>query len=94
VSTQHTQLDARAIASAIKEKIIEIASGLGADARSVGEDEIIPATGLLDSAGIFELIAWYDIRYEMSLKEEEITISNLGSIEKMADYVVKRKSLT
>jgi hypothetical protein len=86
------KLDAQAIASAIKEKVIEIADKLDADARSLGEDEIIPATGLLDSAGIFELITWYDIRYEMSLKEEEITITNLGSIERMADYAIKRKS--
>jgi D-alanine--poly(phosphoribitol) ligase subunit 2 len=84
------KLDAQAIASAIKEKVIEIADSLEADARSLGDDEILPATGLLDSAGIFELIAWYDIHFEMSLKEEEITISNLGSIERMACYVIKR----
>lgn len=86
-------LDKHAIAMAIKEKVIDIADGLDADARFLDEKEIIPATGLLDSAGIFELITWYDIRYEMSLREEEITITNLGSLERMANYVLSRKSI-
>ena len=30
--------------------------------------------------------------FDMSLKQEEINIDNLGSIESMADYVLKRKS--
>jgi acyl carrier protein len=85
-------LDAQAIASAIKEKVIEIAERLDMDASSLGDDEIIPATGLLDSAGIFELITWYESQYEMSLGEDEITITNLGTINRMADYVIKRRS--
>jgi D-alanine--poly(phosphoribitol) ligase subunit 2 len=81
-----------AIAAAIKAKVVEIADTLDADARSITDDDLIPATGMLDSAGIFELITWYDLRYAMALKEEEINIDNLGSINKMANFVLKRKS--
>ena len=85
-------LNAQEIESAIKDKLVEIADKLDADARSVGSDDIIPATGVLDSAGIFELITWYDLEYGLSLKEDEITIDNLGSLRRMADYALKRKS--
>jgi hypothetical protein len=84
--------DKAEIEAAIKQKVVEIADKLDEDARGIGHDEIIPATGMLDSAGIFELITWYDLRYEMGLKEPEINIDNLGSIEKMASYVLHKKS--
>jgi acyl carrier protein len=83
--------DASTIRTAIREKLIEIADGLGADARPVADEDIIPATGVLDSAGIFELIAWYEQRFDLILEQAEINIDNLGSVHRMADYVVKRK---
>jgi D-alanine--poly(phosphoribitol) ligase subunit 2 len=85
-------LTAHEIETAIKAKLVEIADKLDADARTVDAEDIIPATGVLDSAGIFELIAWYDRTYDLALREEEITIDNLGSLRRMTDYVLKRKS--
>jgi hypothetical protein len=37
-------------------------------------------------------VVWYEKAFDMPLKQEEINIDNLGSIEAMADYVLKRKS--
>jgi hypothetical protein len=37
-------------------------------------------------------VVWYEKAFDMPLKQEEINIDNLGSIESMADYVLKRKS--
>jgi acyl carrier protein len=85
-------LDATRIRAAIRDKLVEIAEGLGADAASIGDDDIIPATGVLDSAAIFELVAWYELHFQLALKQEEINIDNLGSIHRMADYVLKRKA--
>jgi acyl carrier protein len=86
------KLDLPDLEAAIKQQLIAIADKLDADARSIEADDIIPATGVLDSAGIFELITWYDLRFELSLKEEEITIDNLGSIRKMANFVMQKKA--
>jgi acyl carrier protein len=86
------KLTTQEIEAAIKAKLVEIADKVDADARAVEAEDIIPATGVLDSAGIFELIAWYDHAYGLALKEEEITIDNLGSLRRMADYVLKRKA--
>ena len=85
-------LDREAIKAAVRGKVIELAKNLGMDASDIGDDDIIPATGYVDSAAILELVVWYEDAYQMPLKQEEINIDNLGSISSMADFVIKRKS--
>ena len=86
-------LEKSAIEAAIKNKIIAIAESLGSDAADLQADELIPATGYIDSAGLLELIAWYEKEYAIQLAEDEITIDNLGTLEAMANFVLKRKGL-
>ena len=85
-------LDRDAIKAAVRGKVIELAKNLGMDAGDIGDDDIIPATGYVDSAAILELVVWYEDAYQMPLKQEEINIDNLGSINSMADFVIKRKA--
>lgn len=84
-------LDREAIKAAVRAKVIELAKNLGMDASDLGDDDIIPATGYVDSAAILELVVWYEDAYQMPLKQEEINIDNLGSINSMADFVLRRK---
>lgn len=86
-------LDKESIQAAIKQRIVEIAETLGSDASDLEPDEIIPATGYIDSAGLLDLIAWYEKHYGIQLAQDEITIDNLGSLSAMADFVLKRKNL-
>jgi D-alanine--poly(phosphoribitol) ligase subunit 2 len=58
-----------------------------------GVDEIIPATGLIDSTGLLELIAWYEKTYQIPLTQEEINIDNLGTLARMAEFVLRKKGL-
>jgi D-alanine--poly(phosphoribitol) ligase subunit 2 len=85
-------LDRDAIKAAVRAKVIELAKNLGMDASDIGDDDIIPATGYVDSAAILELVVWYEDAYQMPLKQEEINIDNLGSINSMADFVLKKKN--
>jgi acyl carrier protein len=85
-------LDREAIKATIRAKVIELAKNLGMDASDIGDDDIIPATGYVDSAAILELVVWYEDAYEMPLKQEEINIDNLGSINSMTEFVLKRKA--
>ena len=85
------KLDKQAIELAIKNKVIEIAARMGDDAGELQADDIIPATGLIDSAGLLELIAWYEDHFQIRLAQEEITIDNLGTLSSMADFVLRRK---
>jgi acyl carrier protein len=84
-------LDREAIKTSVRGKVIELAKNLGMDASDIGDDDLIPATGYVDSAAILELVVWYEGEYDMPLKQEEINIDNLGSINSMADFVLKRK---
>jgi acyl carrier protein len=86
-------LDRDAIKATLRAKVIELAKNLGMDASDIGDDDIIPASGYVDSAAILELVVWYEDAYQMPLKQEEINIDNLGSINSMADFVLKRKGV-
>jgi acyl carrier protein len=85
-------LDKNSIAAEIKAKIIEIAAQTGDDASGLEADEIIPATGLIDSTGLLELIAWYEKHYAIPLAQEEINIDNLGTLERMAEFVIRKRA--
>jgi acyl carrier protein len=85
-------LDREAVKAAIRAKVIALAQALDIDARGLNDADIIPATGLLDSTAILELVVWYEQTYDFPLKQEEINIDNLGSIDAMTDFLLSRKS--
>jgi D-alanine--poly(phosphoribitol) ligase subunit 2 len=85
-------LDRDSVAAAIRAKVIELAANLGHDATALQDDDIIPATGYLDSAGILELVVWYETTYDLPLKQEEINIDNLGSVNAMTEFLLGRKT--
>ena len=85
------QLDREAIKAAIRAKVIDLARALNIDARALSDADILPATGYLDSTAILELVVWYEQIYDFPLKQEEINIDNLGSIDAMTDFLLSRK---
>lgn len=87
-------LDRQNIVVSIKTKIISIAKELDCDASTLDADEIIPATGLVDSAGLLDLIAWFEKTYAISIPTQDFTVDNLGSMNAMADYLLKNKGTT
>ena len=84
-------LERDAIKAAIREKVIKLANALGEDASDISDEDIIPATGALDSAAILELVVWFENTYDFPIKQEDINIDNLGSINVMADFLLARK---
>lgn len=86
-------LNKELIEAEIKAKVVEIAALTGDDASELALDDIIPATGLIDSTGLLELIAWYEKTYKISLTQEEINIDNLGTLTRMAEFVIRKKGL-
>jgi acyl carrier protein len=85
------ELEREAVKAAIRAKVIELARALKIDATGLGDADIIPATGFLDSTAILELLVWYELRFDIPLKQEEINIDNLGSIDAMTDFLFSRK---
>lgn len=54
-------------------------------------DQSLLEVGLLDSYAIIELITWLEAEYKVRIPDEDITKTNLGSIQKMASYVLRRR---
>jgi D-alanine--poly(phosphoribitol) ligase subunit 2 len=92
IDQRRVQLDRDTIKAAIRSKVIELAKALNIDAAAVGDGDIIPATGYLDSSAILELIVWYEQAYDFPLRQEDINIDNLGSIDAMTDFLLARKT--
>ena len=84
-------LDRAAVKAAIRSQVIELAKALGMDASEIGDDDVITATGLLDSTAVIQLVVWYEQTYDLPLKQEEINIDNLGSINSMTEFLLARK---
>ena len=83
--------DPATLKDTIRAKVQTLAANMGMDASDLNDDDIIPATGMLDSAGILELVVWYEGEYDMPLEQDEINIDNLGSVTAMANFVISRK---
>lgn len=75
------------VKQAIHAKIAELAAQLGNNAKNLKNDDEIPASGLLDSAGLMELILWFETTYGLTIEEDQITVDNFGTINAMANYL-------
>lgn len=84
-------LDKESIIAAIKTEIIRIAETLDCDASDLQPDELIPATGLIDSAGLLDLVAWFEAKFQLRIAPEEFNVDNLGTMDAMAEFLLQRK---
>jgi acyl carrier protein len=84
--TEHV-LELAAVKDEMRAKVMELARRRGVKGRPPRDDEVIPETGLLDSAGIMELVLWFETRYSISVDQADLTIENFGTIDAMAAYL-------
>jgi acyl carrier protein len=56
-------------------------------------DCIIPEAGILDSSAIIQLVVWLEGHFGIEVPQDEVTLDNLGSINLMVDYIIKKKGL-
>lgn len=82
--------DRAAAGREIRAKVLELARGRGIRNAALRDDEVIPETGLLDSAGIMELIVWYETRFDLAIDQDDLTIENFGTVNAMVDYLSRR----
>jgi len=74
----------------LRARLTETASLLGNDASRLSDTDIIPDSGVVDSAGLLEFVVWYDEAFALDLQPEEMTIDHLGSLAAMADFALAR----
>ena len=86
-------LDTDFIIASIKAEVVRIADGLDCDARDLQSDELIPASGFIDSAGLLEMIGWFEATFDFTIPAADLTIDNLGTMQAMAGYLRRVKGL-
>ena len=86
-------MNASEVKTGIHAKVVEIAKSIGKDARKLRNDEVIPSTGLLDSAGLMELMMWFEGAYGLNIDQDDMTIANFGTIDSMAAYLARQREV-
>ena len=72
-------------------KVVELAKFQGKDARALQADQMIPKSGFLDSAGLMELMLWYETHYDLSIDQDDFTLENFGTVNAMLDYLARAR---
>ena len=75
----------------IRNQVQKLAKELGRPARDVSDDELLPGSGLLDSAAILELILWVENEFDLEVDQDDLSLDNFGTIRKMAEYIAAGK---
>jgi D-alanine--poly(phosphoribitol) ligase subunit 2 len=75
----------------IRRKVRELAKALGRDPGGLTDDQILPETGLLDSAAILELILWVESEFHLDIDQDDLSLDNFGTIRRMSDYIDARR---
>ena len=71
----------------IRAKIAELAKELRRNASRLQDNDLIPQSGVLDSAAMMSLVVWFEEEFGVSTEAEELTLDNFGSIDLIVDYL-------
>ena len=63
----------------------------GIDARNLKDSDVIPEIGVLDSAGIMELVIWFEMTFGVTIAQSDFTLENFGTVDAMASYLQQSK---
>ena len=58
------------------------------------DDVSLLAEGIIDSMGVMELIPFLEEIFEVTVGDHEITPDNFDSVEKLANYVSRKRKAT
>jgi acyl carrier protein len=62
--------------------------GQGAD--SLGNDDSFLETGLIDSTGILELVAFLETQFRFKVADDELVPVNLDSVNRVVNFVCRK----
>ena len=59
---------------------------------NIGNDDVIPDLGILDSQGIISFIVWIESEFDVIIPTDEVNLDNLGTINCIIDYIAKKNN--
>ena len=83
--------DRAAIIARLRQMLNRLASDLGNDASAIGEEDLIPEAGVVDSAGLIDFVMQIDAAYRLEIEAEDMTIDNFGTLDSIAAFVAARE---
>ena len=78
----------------IKQQIVEFITTnfLFDDSIKLGHEDSLLETGVIDSTGVLELVAFIEETYGIKVEDEEIVPENLDSISNISSYIASKLS--
>jgi acyl carrier protein len=78
----------------IKQQITEFITTnfLFDDSIKLGQEDSLLETGVIDSTGVLELVAFIEETYCIKVEDEEIVPENLDSISNISSYIASKLS--
>ena len=80
-------IDTVAARNDVRAKIVELASRTTIKKPILRDDDVIPETGLLDSAAVKELVNWLESRFGVEIDQRELTTENFGTVNAIVNYL-------
>jgi len=65
---------------------------LGESNNGLKDTDSLLETGVIDSTGVLELIAFIEETYEIKVKDEELIPENLDSIVNVSDFIHRKQA--
>jgi acyl carrier protein len=62
----------------------------GQNDRQLGDSDSFLESGIIDSTGVLELIAFIESKYAVSIADEELVPANLDSIERVSAFIERK----
>lgn len=59
----------------------------GEDPESLQNDDSFLETGIIDSTGVLELVAFIEDHYDVEVDDDELVPENLDSINRLIDFI-------
>ncbi len=63
---------------------------IGDEQDSFENTDSFMATGIVDSTGILEVVGFIESEYEMTVEDDEMTPSNLDSVNNLTEFVIRK----
>lgn len=73
-------------AAAVKEFIVSNFL-FGADDGSLGEEDSFLESGIIDSTGIMEVVAWVEETFDFKVKDVDLLPENFDTVKRLAMYI-------
>lgn len=79
----------------IKSKLREFITDnflIGTDIETISDTDSFMEKEIIDSTGVLELTAFIETEFSIGIEDDELTPENLDSIEKLTNFIFRKKT--